>query len=741
MQRNVLPIKKQSVWPVFLLVFLSSTAFVIFLVVNSYNSMLDSVVSIQKSRVLLLSNEIKNKLKSHESYIDVSIQALEYDAVKRADDYLEKKIYDLINTSETLLSVTVYNKFGDIILSSETISPQLPSNVLDQVLSSSELILGRSYIYRNQGLVMPLYKPIKFDNETFILSFVISVESVFDPPTDIYNIEGIDSLIIWRDTDRYFQFVGPNNIDHQIYDTPAEESLVNKQLERLERQTGKLIDTLKSEGVPIVNSINTNLRGTFTTSIFIPDYKIWLTLESSEDKFNKKFINITARYFYIYLFFILVLILIFNYIKIKIKDHEDKTKYLINHDYLTGLKNIVYLNHLLIDKVSGGHQVNIALFYIENLPTINGLLGHTVGDQVIVKVSKVLSTYNNREGTIAFRVAGNEFALYSELTSLEIISNEITLLFSKPVRCEGHYVSIDIRVGKFFSDSNDFTPGEIKRNVNLALDKAIESNLKSYTYDPKLLEDFIYKNTLKEELRYAIKREELYVCYQPKLNFERKVYSLEALLRWKNSKLGHIPPDVFIPLAESTGLIHELGEFVLETVIKDRKKLTSIYTYTPNVALNVSLLQMWEKSFILNLKKLIENYQVERGSLTIELTESILMNNIDQIIKVMKEMRELGVKISLDDFGSGFSSLNVLARLPIDEVKLDRVFICNISDNDSENILLTIKNIISLCMDLSLEVVVEGIEDEDTETVLKKLGAQNFQGYFYSKPVRISDLG
>ncbi|MEF1341796.1 EAL domain-containing protein, partial [Vibrio rotiferianus] len=113
---------------------------------------------------------------------------------------------------------------------------------------------------------------------------------------------------------------------------------------------------------------------------------------------------------------------------------------------------------------------------------------------------------------------------------------------------------------------------------------------------------------------------------------------------------------------------------------------------------------------------------------------------IEKIIQVMEEIRALGIKVSLDDFGSGFSSLNLLARLPIDEVKLDRVFICNMDGSESENILLTIKNIISLCLDLSLEVVVEGIEDKDTETVLKKLGAQNFQGYYYSKPMKISDL-
>lgn len=735
-----LPMKKRSVWPVFFLILFSSTVFVIFLVFNSYNSMLDSIVSIQKSRVLLLSNEIKNKLKNYENYIEISSKALEYDVSNRKSGDLEKKISYLVDINESVFSFAVYSISGNQVLTSGNTNLQLSPDITELTLLGSNLILGRSHFKPELGLVMPLYKPMQFRNETFIVSMVVSVESIFDSPNDIYNVEGIDSLIIWRDIDRYFQFVGPNNIENQIYDAPVEDSLVKSQLARLEKQTGKSIDTLKLEGLPIVNSINGSLRESFTTSVFISDYKIWLTLESNEKQFNKRFVSITLRYLYLYAFFILILTFIFVNIRVRTTEYEKKAKYLIEHDYLTGMKNALYFNQFLTDKVESKQKVNVALFYIENLSTINGLFGHSVGDQLVLKVADILSTYDNKKDTIAVRVGGNEFAIYSNASSLDTISSEVSLLLSKPIKCENHYILVDIRVGLFFCDSNIGSLSEIKRNTNLALDEAKKHSLKVCRYESHLLDEFIRTTTLKEELQNALERQELYVCYQPKVNLNGEVYSLEALLRWNSAKLGHIPPDVFIPLAESTGIIHDFGDFVLDTVIKDRNKLSDIYSFSPNVALNVSLLQMLEESFISNLRNITEIHEIEPGSLTIELTESILMNNIEKIIQVMEEIRALGIKVSLDDFGSGFSSLNLLARLPIDEVKLDRVFICNMDGSESENILLTIKNIISLCLDLSLEVVVEGIEDQDTETVLKKLGAQNFQGYYYSKPMKISDL-
>lgn len=728
---------KQTTWLPFILILLSSTIFVIVFSFNSFNSMLANIKEVHKSRVAFLSNNINNRINSYESYIDIVGMAFDSGIRHLDESYIDNKIEYLVDIKEEIIGLTIYSESGVIVASKGFHPYDISNEILNTTKSTSHSVLGRSYFDQKKGLVMVMYKSLKINRETYIISLSIPVEDIFNIQKSTSTSDGINSITLWRENDYYFQYTDRGKDDQNIYNTPVDKRLVEESISHLENQSGKKIDILKSEGEPIVYLANNEERGSFTTSMFLSDYKLWLALKSNEQHFNQKFFQSLVRYISLYLFFIIILIFIFRSIKNRRHNYEIQTQYLVDHDYLTGIKSAYFFDRFLSKNIESRKEINIALLYVENLSTVNALHGHLIGDQVLIRISKVLVEYENMDLTVA-RVGGNEFAIYSSLASFEYIIGEILASFSEPIHCDGSYIEINIYSGLFLNDVKTKNLNDIKRNANLALDKARNEKLPLCRFETSILDDFIHKSTLTEELKLAVERQEVYVCYQPKVDQYGHIYSLEALLRWSNRKLGNIPPDVFIPIAESTGMIHELSRFVLEVVIKDRLKLSSIYSYCPNVAINISALQMFDKSYFSEIENIVRTHSLPKGALTLELTESIFISGVDRISQSMKKIRALGVLISLDDFGSGYSSLNMLASLPIDEVKLDRIFVNEVSDN--KNKLLAIKNIIHLCNELSLDVVIEGIEDEGTEKILQSVGAKNFQGYYYCKPKKLKEL-
>jgi EAL domain-containing protein (putative c-di-GMP-specific phosphodiesterase class I) len=246
------------------------------------------------------------------------------------------------------------------------------------------------------------------------------------------------------------------------------------------------------------------------------------------------------------------------------------------------------------------------------------------------------------------------------------------------------------------------------------------------------------KTDIEQELRAAIKKDELWMVYQPQINIDGTLYGVEALIRWQNKKLGFVGPDKFISVAEESGLMRELGEFIIKRSLKEINIIKKELDVNFSLSINISVIQLMEFDFLENILKMINDEKFDKCKLTLEITESLSIQDLDKVLPILHAIREEGIEISLDDFGTGYSSLSVLKDLPINELKIDKSFVDEILYDDSEKVL--VQSIINIGKNFGMKTLAEGVENIEQIKVLKEAQCDIFQGFYYSKPLKKNDL-
>ncbi len=425
----------------------------------------------------------------------------------------------------------------------------------------------------------------------------------------------------------------------------------------------------------------------------------------------------------------------------KRKQDQDMISHMAYHDGLTNLANRRHFNDQLNQKLNHAKENNeqLAIMYldIDRFKYINDSLGHLVGDKVLQEISKRLTTCL-RELDLAARVGGDEFNILLPNTNREValeIAENIIDIFKKPFNLDNYelFITTSIGISIFPYDGED--PLILVKNADAALYRAKEqgkNNFKVYHsgMDIQSYRSFLMQN----ELRKAVEREEFELVYQPRVNIESgEINSAEALIRWQHPNWGMILPSEFIPLAEETGQIVEIGKWVVKAACKQGKMWEEKGLTPIRIAVNFSAQQFLQKDLIESINRTLIETNLSPNMLEIEITESVLMGNETTIAKALNELRKIGVYISLDDFGTGYSSLNYLRRFPVNTLKIDKSFVQGISTKSESTALIS--TIISLAHCLKMTVIAEGVETEEQLMMLKKHNCEEIQGYLFSPPV------
>ncbi len=437
------------------------------------------------------------------------------------------------------------------------------------------------------------------------------------------------------------------------------------------------------------------------------------------------------------------------------KAYQDQLAY---NDALTGLPN----RQLFLERLSWTlrlakrHDKQCALLQIglDRFKQINDTLGHEMGDEVLKAVSKrlasalresdTLSLIDDREDAISLsRLAGDEFmVLISEIKQAEdasIIARRLLETMQSPFMLGGHELFVTLSVGIALFPQDGQQGGELLTNVDLAMAQAKLHGRNTYAfYSPETNARSFERLKLETALRKAIEKRELELHYQPKVETATgRIVGAEALLRWKSAELGNIPPARFIPLAEETGLILPLGAFVLNQACHDALSWQQGGCNLP-VSVNVSSLQFRRGDMPAIIQSILQSTGLQAGNLIIELTESLLMENAQANIDMLHAIKLLGVRLSMDDFGTGYSSLSYLKRFPLDELKIDQVFVRDLP-NDPGNAAI-VGSVISMARGLGLSVTAEGVETAGQMDFLKMHGCHQFQGYLFSRPLPMHEF-
>lgn len=424
------------------------------------------------------------------------------------------------------------------------------------------------------------------------------------------------------------------------------------------------------------------------------------------------------------------------------KAHEQTIQRLAYHDSLTGLPNRAYLKEFLnqeMEKARQGETVGAVLFIdLDNLKTINDTFGHSYGDEVIVKTGAYICAEMGERAFVA-RIGGDEFIVVlsgeANREKVKSIAASMVRLIERDYEMEAFktYMSASIGIALYPDDGD--TAEDILKKADLALYAAKGSGKNTWHFYEADLQKNAYEDMLiKRGLREAVRRKELSLHYQPLVNtYTSGVVGFEALLRWNSAELGPVSPGRFIPLAEESGAIQKIGEWVVCEACQFARKLAEMGKHDIRISVNVSPRQLAVDDFVPFIREGISNAGISPGQLEIEITENALIVSMEESIQKLKALRAIGVHFSLDDFGSGYSSLTYLKNLPVETLKIDKSFIDDIDSDEDQ--LRFVNSIVNMAQMQGLRVVAEGVETEAQLYKLKQCRCDLVQGYVFSRPM------
>ncbi|WP_246703192.1 GGDEF and EAL domain-containing protein [Rhizobium sp. SG741] len=433
---------------------------------------------------------------------------------------------------------------------------------------------------------------------------------------------------------------------------------------------------------------------------------------------------------------------------IAIDRHRDiaHIAYLAEHDALTGLPNRTLLNRkvvVLLEKASqAGKSLAVAFVDLDNFKLVNDSLGHAAGDELLKVVAQRISAQIKSSGIVS-RIGGDEFIIVLEENQDPFHERLKAILegISEPLTIDGVEIRVSCSIGVACSRKHGDTASELFANADMALYRVKESGRNGIQlFTPAMGEEARSKLSRIEELRRAVERNEFVLHYQPQKNISSgQVIGVEALVRWQHPVEGLLLPGTFIPLAEETGLVVLIGDMVLREACRQARAWQDQGLPPLRIAVNVSARQFLENSLIDQVASALQAAGLDPQWLELELTESLIMRDVEGAIERMHALKELGVSIAIDDFGTGYSSLSTLRRFPLSRLKIDRSFIADIPEKAGDMAITSA--IVSLGRTLELEVVAEGVETEEQAQFLEGAGCEMFQGFLFAKPLPASEVG
>lgn len=427
----------------------------------------------------------------------------------------------------------------------------------------------------------------------------------------------------------------------------------------------------------------------------------------------------------------------------ELKEKQKELQYIASHDKLTNLFNRrefeYLLDHSLMNAKKGKDYLALLLIDIDNFKTTNDSFGHVHGDELLKQFSNRLMLLIRKDDILS-RVGGDEFTLISpnikSTAAAQQLAERILNELNNPYPIKGKLITVGVSVGISIYPDDGTTSEELLIKADLAMYKAKRSGKNTYQFYTKQLGHFHHREAeIETHLRQALQNDELELYYQPKFKLRtREITGAEVLLRWHSAALGEITPDEFIPVAESTGLIIDIGLWIIRTACKQIIVWNERYNKRLVFSVNISPIQLANNQFLKTLKNILKEYVFPSQQLELEITESLLMGSDDEVNYVLNSISSLGVQLSLDDFGKGYSSMSRLKMLPIDTLKIDKDFISDIHHEYDKVIIVDI--IIRLATELGMTIVAEGVETIQQLNYLIARNCHIGQGFFLSPAVK-----
>lgn len=718
-----------------------------------YQATLDKYKDKQLLQLELFASSVESLLKGQESLLEVvGHQLVEQNSFTRTAAIQTRPMLDkLLNIHPAIIGFGLTNPNGDYIsVSSNLILEKLHNLKQDpltretflEALNSDRMVIGRTYFMEAQdSLVIPIRKAIPNKNgvvqAVMTAGFNMNTSSVFR--NDIHANEHNRVSLIRNDG--YLTFSSSEDTTIKDYQKPADD--LNKQalLDQIQQDYGWDTDQVKQLTRAINVVVDTQRLNELITLKYLPDYGLWATSSTDLSFIKRGFYSQFAFYCIVFLIVQAAFYALFR--SIANNEHETKERLLYQacHDHLTRLPNREYLRSNIQRWMCGSSNPFTLMFIdIDNFKSVNDTHGHEFGDEVLKQISTRLNHFSG-EGRLIVREASDEFIFIVNRTDEETIkdlASELIQTLSKPYNVNDNQFLLSCSIGIAFYPMHGDNLDALLLSADIAMYQAKKQRNAYSLFNQEMQASHLHKMKVEQRLRLAIEKQTLFMAYQPQLNINGEIYGVEALVRWEDEELGKVPPNEFVPVAESSGLMVRLGELIIEKSLEDMGLLTTHLATPIQMSINISVKQFLHAKFIERLMAAMDKYHLDCNRITLEITENLFIEDLEKFSPTCERLHALGFKISLDDFGTGYSSLSMLRTLPIDEVKIDKSFVDNIEHD--KKALNMVKNIIAIGKNFEMKVLAEGVETQRQRDQLEACGCDLIQGYFYSKPLSFDQL-
>ncbi len=612
----------------------------------------------------------------------------------------------------------------------------------DKAIKLNRLVIGNNrFIARFEQKVIGIHYAVRKNGKVIAVLTSLIKNNIESSAWSNSQLTRGTILQIFRDDYHFIYSSRPQYKEDPLeYLVPIPAEMVDYFIRQMKIQTGVSPSTLRT-GARLI-SVNAfyepGLDALFTIQ-YEPNYHYYTLSSVERISLYRKFLPMLAWQIVLIVTFNILLYLIFKIFNREQKLARKRLIFQANHDQLTGLPNRYYLaKHFKDWTKSCNGKFSIFFIDLDNFKIINDNYGHLTGDKILVEVAQRIE---HQFKDLNVRHGGDEFIIFipedDEAYLIQLANNFINDLML-PMTADNTEFSVTSSIGIVRAPANGTELGILLSKADIAMYEAKKHRNEAFLFSEELEQRSTYNTTIEKELRSAIERDELSMVYQPQIDTATKrTIGVEALVRWNNQDLGNVPPCDFIPIAESMGLMNELGQFItfraieeIEEVCRQRGPL--------RLSINVSVQQLLTDGFFEFFQKEIARRTNNDLSFMLEVTESMFIEDLKLAVFVLQRFSDIGVEISLDDFGTGFSSLSLLANLPIHELKVDKSFIDQILTDEKAKRL--VHSIITIGKDLKLTTIAEGVEEQDQLEILQAFGCDLIQGYYYSRPLTQPDL-
>ena len=674
---------------------------------------------------------------------------------------LQQKQYldELLKKYPAMAAFGLLDTHGNFIVTSSNVKVPVNANLLqnqsikhffNKSLDSKYMVIGKTVFFKPLGQwVIPIRKAIR-DEDGKVLGVMAGgiLNDTKENFMDQLHLLSKYNIAVIKGADHkgeYFrQYVSDYESASQedAYNNPLSKQFVDKVKDILYKEYKLDIEQIEnSKKIVTFEFLDAFGQEQHAGMVYNKEYDLWILLKQDYNKIASTILRSAAIYSTTFIaVFILLLWLFKRLAKSEIRS-KNSLIYQAEHDELTRLPNRKYMyNH--IKEWMQRHKEEFCVLYLDldNFKNINDKFGHTVGDKILQEVAqRLLNFFTARDMII--RQGGDEFIIFLQDPSgydLDNICKNLIKKISDIYLVEGNEFRIGMSIGlsSYPKDSHDIN--ELLSFADTAMYKAKQHKNYYTFFSEEMRHENALRSDIEHELRAALKNGEIFLMYQPQVRSDGAFVGVEALARWKNKKLGFVAPDIFIEVAEQTGMMDDIGAYIIAKAAEEIKLLQDKLETHFSLSLNISVVQFMEDDFLEELIFIIEQKEFNKSSLILEVTESLSISDFDKIVHLLQSIREQGIEISLDDFGTGYSSLSILRKLPINELKIDKSFIDGIVYDENDRKL--VRSIVEIAKNFDLNTVAEGVENQEQLQILQELGCELIQGYYYSKPLTIEQL-